>query len=39
MGLTYVEASAESADGVDEAFRITATAILEKIKSGYHCYH
>ena len=39
MGLTYVEASAKSADGVDEAFRITATAILEKIKSGYHCYH
>jgi len=34
MGLTYVEASAKSADGVDEAFRITATAILEKIKSG-----
>lgn len=34
MGLTYVEASAKSADGVDEAFRITAAAILDKIKSG-----
>jgi len=34
MGLTYVEASAKSADGVDEAFRITASAILEKLKSG-----
>ena len=34
MGLTYVEASAKSADGVDEAFRITATAILDRIKSG-----
>jgi Ras-related protein Rab-2A len=38
MGLTYVEASAKSADGVDEAFRITASAILEKLKSGNISY-